>query len=85
MNKPQGRAPRFLRHDRMHESCGFYNRQGRLKGFRRHLCAMRTITLCFHKANRTYVHYVHRRGVRRAFCGVIVCMKATAFIIAKAV
>ena len=24
------------------------------KGFRRHLCAMRTITLCFHKANRTY-------------------------------
>ena len=37
-----GRAPRFLRHDRMHESHGFYNRQGRLKGFRRHLCAMRT-------------------------------------------
>ncbi len=46
---------------------------------------MRTITLCFHKANRTYVHYVHRRGVRRAFCGVIVCMKAAAFITAKAV
>ena len=26
------------------------------KSFRRHLCFMRTITLCFHKANRSYVY-----------------------------
>ena len=29
----------------------------RLKGFRRPLCAMRTITLCLHKANRTYAGF----------------------------
>ena len=40
------------------------------KGFRRHLCAMRTITLCFRKANRTYASVV----CMPCFCGVIVGM-----------
>ena len=32
------------------------------KSFRRHLCVMRTITLCLGKANRTYAGFVARRG-----------------------
>ncbi|WP_207894335.1 hypothetical protein, partial [Uruburuella suis] len=44
---------------------------GRLKkGFRRPLCAMRTITLCFDKANRTYVcwHPTFFAALKILFC-----------------
>ena len=46
------------------------------KGFRRHLCAMRTITLCFDKANRTYgllkcaKQCRLKKGFRRHLCGM---------------
>ena len=50
---------------------------GRLKkGFRRPLCAMRTITLCFDKANRTYgllkcaKQCRLKKGFRRHLCGM---------------
>ena len=38
----------------MKSRCRYKTEMPSEKGFRRHLCAMCTITLCFHKANRTY-------------------------------
>ena len=76
-----GRAPRFLRHDRMHESHGFYNRQGRLKGFRRHLCAMRTTSTVgcaprflwrdrMHESHGFYNCQGRLKGFRRPLCAM---------------
>ena len=41
----------------LHISLGLHNHKGRLKSFRRPLCAMHTSTLCLNKANRAYVGF----------------------------